>query len=126
VSIRHEYLCNRTGCPSLADGIGQELPKDWLAFELHGYLHHFCSVPCLRMTLNLWDKLGYYTELSDNIFICDECRKEILLKPRQEWPVWVEVKGEGFPQKRLGFCSVECMAGHLRCVTIPAMLTGMA
>ena len=46
------------------------------------------------------------------VFTCDQCEKAILLKPGEEWLVWVEIKVAAAPFRK-GFCSKGCLGKYL-------------
>ena len=119
MTIRQEFICDRKGCPSKA--VAEELPKGWGGFDALGTKSRFCSIQCAQKFVAEWAKnheivsaaLGGATV--GTVFTCDQCEKEILLMPGDEWPTWVEMKREEQGAARVGFCPNSCLVlwvGH--------------
>ena len=121
MTIRQEYICAMPGCPSKV--VAKELPEHWGCFDALGTQSHFCSIQCAQSFVNEWVKgheellgvMGGHTV--GTVFTCDGCSTEILLKPGEAWPYWVEIKIESAPFRK-GFCSADCLGAYLgsRCV----------
>jgi hypothetical protein len=115
--ITVHFVCSRKGCPVVGRVWGDGIPAGWVAHRsptteqsaMIGWsdTHWFCSNECLMRWV---DAIPSPEDASLGVvFTCDHCEKEILLKPRQEWPSWAEIKREGKPPFRMGFCSSGCL-----------------
>lgn len=113
MTIRQEFICDMPGCPSKA--VAEEMPKSWGCFDALGTKSRFCSIQCAQKFVAEWAKnheivsaaLGGATV--GTVFTCHNCEAEVLLKPGEEWPVWIEKKQEAGAPVRLGFCKDDCL-----------------
>ena len=114
--IRQEYICDKKGCPSTDSG-GRRFkgPHGWIRLSWFGTYapSEFCSTACLREWL--MDLAPVPDPNKGVVFTCDQCEKEILLRPGEEWPVWIEISlSRVRSPTRKGFCSTPCMTKWLR------------
>ncbi len=73
--------------------------------------HWFCSNACLSAWLDAMPPAA--APSPGVVFTCGQCETEILLKPGEEWPVWMERKEKDKPARRSGFCSTDCMVAWM-------------
>lgn len=109
MTIRKEWTCDKKGCPSTdSGGRSYKGPYGWIRLSWFGTYAptEFCSTACLRDWL--MDIVPVPDPSLGIVFTCDSCAKEILMRPGDEWPVWIEMKQRKGPSVRLGFCSDEC------------------
>ncbi len=113
MTIQQQLICDRKGCPSQIGSRQAAVADTWFDLECAAGTVQFCSVPCLSAWL---DAMPPAADPSPGVvFTCDQCEKEILLMPGNEWPTWVEMKREEQGAARVGFCSNSCLVlwvGH--------------